>query len=100
MAFINTKTRSEANSPEERESIDGELTDLQAASQTSDVVTSMPSSRSDSAQVERSLEEKIKVKTAVLEASGRKLDSDERLVVPHRESEEAQRVESVDDVGT
>ena len=42
----------------------------------SDVVTSMYSSRSDSAQVERSLEEKVKVKS-VSEASGRKQDSDE-----------------------
>ena len=51
----------------------------------SDVVTSMHSSRSNSAQAERSLEEKNKEKTAVLKASGRKLDSDERWVVPHRE---------------
>ena len=33
MAFINTNILSEANSPEARESIDGELTALQAASQ-------------------------------------------------------------------
>ena len=35
-----------------------------------------------------------------MEASGRKLDSDLRWVVPHRESEKAQRVESVGEVGT
>ena len=33
LAFINTNNLSEANSPEARESIDGELTALQAASQ-------------------------------------------------------------------
>ena len=33
LAFINTNILSEANSPEARESIDGELTALQAASQ-------------------------------------------------------------------
>ena len=35
-----------------------------------------------------------------MKASGRKLDSDERWVVPHRELKEAQRVESVGDVST
>ena len=99
LAFINTNILSEANSPEARESIDGERTALQAASQTSDVVTSMHGSRSDSAQVERSLEEKVKEKT-VSEASERRQDSDERWVVPHEESEEAQRVESIGKVGT
>ena len=41
LAFINTNILSEANLPEAMESIDGELTALQAASKTSDVVTSM-----------------------------------------------------------
>ena len=45
--------------------------------ETSDVVTSMHGSGSDSPQVERSLEEGVKEKTAVSEASGRKQDSDE-----------------------
>ena len=62
----------------------------------SDIATSMHSSRSNSAQGERSLEEKVKVS----EASGRKQDSDERWVVPHGESKEAQRVESIENVGT
>ena len=65
LAFINTNILSEANSPEARESIDGELTALQAASQTPDVVTSMHGSGSTSAQVERSLEGKVEEKTAV-----------------------------------
>ena len=67
--------------------------------ETSDVVTSMYGSRGDSAQVEKSLEGGVK-ETAVSEASGRKQDFDERWVVPHGESEEAQRVESVGNVGT
>ena len=46
----------------------------------SDVVTSIHNSRSNSAQEERSLEDKNSLK-----AGGRKLDSDERWVVPHRE---------------
>ena len=62
----------------------------------SNVVTSMHSSRSNSAQGERSLEEKIKVS----EANGRKQDSDECWVVPQGESEEAQRVEWIENVGT
>ena len=40
----------------------------------------MHGSRGDSAQVERSLEGGVKEKTAVSEASGRKQDSNERLV--------------------
>ena len=40
----------------------------------------MHGSRGDSAQVERALEGGVKEKTAVLEVSGRKQDSDERLV--------------------
>ena len=51
----------------------------------SDVVTSVRGGRGSSAQGQRYLEEKVKVKTAVLKASGRKLDSDERWVVPYRE---------------
>ena len=43
-------------------------------------MTSMQGSRSDSAQVETSLEEGVKEKTAVSKASGRKQDFDERLV--------------------
>ena len=68
--------------------------------ETSDVVKSMHSSRSDSAQVERSLKGEVKEQTAVSEASGRKQDSDERWVVPHGESEKAQRVESDGNEGT
>ena len=47
---------------------------------TSDVVTSKHGSRGDSAQVEKSLERGVKEETAVFEASGRKQDSNERLV--------------------
>ena len=65
-----------------------------------DVVTSMRGSRGESAQVERSLEEGVKEITAVSETSGRKQDSDERWVVPQWDSGEAQRVESVGNVGT
>ena len=133
LALINTNTLSEANSPGANietacqcspEVIDGELTALQASSQSdgtgrvlgmdsrgfenermtrvrtcrripvildwkgsdvgrtdpkememSDVVTSMHSSRCDSAQGERSLKRKVNGKTAVSEASGRKQDS-------------------------
>ena len=68
--------------------------------ETSDVVTSMHSSRGDSAQIERSPKEGVKEKTAVSEASRRKQESNERLAVPQVESEEARRVKSVWKAGT